>query len=323
MNGVGLKVFSCAINAQPFEQKKNVNPVNQNTNIGVHSSAVLVDHYHSRAFITARKPDIGVSTARMPAFSGRIKGNTAAWFAGYCQETGGMLLCSSFFRRGDCYGSDSKAFQDVVDVLKDVMKKAKPVKMMIVGVADGQEPVSIMAVMSELSGHKPLKEVVDLNCLDLNPKPAIRDKLGTKPMYAATSFDEIRVEMPHHFYATDYKLKPKIMAYLKSVYKNCNPMNPNVKSHWNTDVREFAKKAESEKYDVISYNNVAKYMDSDKDRISVMENLGRMLKVDGVLITDPTFSEVLSDTWSSNPKVIPGADKFIRLKPGIWKKIQA
>lgn len=229
------------------------------------------------------------------------------------------LLSSQLFRRDYKYGCHCPDYQDVIDSLDEILNEKQPIKMLVAGVAEGEEPISLLAVISELTGHKPIEETVDLNLTDFNPKPKLKTEFW-KPDFATSSFE--KNPKNDSCKLNEYILKPSIMNYLQEVYKDCDNKDPNARSKWNINIQDYSKEAPSEEYDVISYNNVACYINKDQDKIDVLKNFVRMLNVGGLLITDPYETDVLSAKIGEDKYMpVPDAENMRKIKPGIWKKI--
>lgn len=215
---------------------------------------------------------------------------------------------SSLFRRGSNYGDQCANFKDVINAIKLVLKKTAKPKILIVGVGEAQEPLSILAVIESLKKGKHLRSVVDLNCVDLQPK--LSEKTVTncsymtndKPMFARQSF----VRLKSRYDGFVYKIKSNIVRYLKGVFNNPT------KTKWDTKVEEFVERCPKETYDVISINNVLIYIHSQEKKFDVLKKLTEMLKPGGILITDLN-DEVQRQNcdWTKT---------FKNLSPGIWQK---
>lgn len=82
------------------------------------------------------------------------------------------LRASSFFRRGVVLGETSY-FKDVIDVFSTLFNKNTNDKksMLIVGIGRSQEPFSYLASIKELIKDKKLKNVLNLQTVDLQAKP--------------------------------------------------------------------------------------------------------------------------------------------------------
>jgi chemotaxis methyl-accepting protein methylase len=234
------------------------------------------------------------------------------------------LTQSNWFRRSQYYdnrGASTK-FKDVATVLAKVIKTTTPAKMLVVGVADGQEPMSILATVSHLTVQKPLEDVIDLHCVDIRSRlsdefvetqasfkchdwdtiPKIIEK------FAKSSFETTQIP-----FQISYKLKKPIRDYMQKVFANCDPSSPEAATHWDTAIEDFAQAAPCETYDAISYNNIVNYIDSESVRREILSNLCRMLKPGGFLITDPHLDNHNQDCFNN----------FTKFKDGIWCKNQS
>lgn len=210
---------------------------------------------------------------------------------------------SYFFRRGAYY--EREKFQDVIDAIKLLLSGKEPPKILIAGLGRAQEPLSYLAVIKDLSENKPLESLVDLHCVDLQPKISNTDLdnyayLDTPkaPMFTKESFEYIKngSGKAHHH----YKIKSDILEYLKEVFNNPQ------KTKWDTKIEEFSAKCPKKSYDMISINNVLMYIDDFKVRTNTIKNISKMLKQGGILITDMSMQHLRG---------------FKSIKPGILKKM--
>ena len=82
------------------------------------------------------------------------------------------LRASSFFRRGVVLGETSY-FKDIIDVFSTLFNKNTNDKksILIVGIGRSQEPFSYLASIKELIKDKKLKDVLNLQTVDLQAKP--------------------------------------------------------------------------------------------------------------------------------------------------------
>lgn len=213
----------------------------------------------------------------------------------------------SYFFRRDMPGK----YQDVIDTLKLVYEQVKKPKVLIVGVGRGEEPCSYLAVISDINKDKPLKSVVDLNCVDLQPK---------------IPYDELR----YYSYLDSYgesRFAPRSFAYDRNRENYClrqdifeflaeNFNNPD-KTKWDTAVEEFSETCKPDSFNVISINKVLLYLKDNETKSKVMKNLFKMLKPQGMLITDVVYDVVDDSSWALKRK-----GSFKKLAAGIWQKVK-
>jgi chemotaxis methyl-accepting protein methylase len=222
---------------------------------------------------------------------------------------------SYLFRRSGGEGT----FADIAEALQKAIKSDQPTKVMVVGVGLGEEPVSILTTVSHLASQKPIDEVIDLHCVDLcssSDRALNVENHATLHLY----HEEWRAQMIEKFARSSfeveplpsqpeqalYRLKKPIQEYLKKVFADCDPSNPQASSHWETPIEDFSQTAPGNSFDVISYNNVAMYLGSSAIEAETMNNLCRMVKPGCFLITDPRNYPCFKD--------------FTRFKEGIWQK---
>lgn len=216
------------------------------------------------------------------------------------------LTASSYFRRGETYGSPSTEFADIVKTFLNIFKQEtdKPRKMLIVGVADSQEPFSYLAVLKHIFNNTPINKQLQLHCVDLQSKPR-KNKLFKDsfldyfyPRYAASSF----IYDENHYGKFDslhYRVDDEIFNYLYKVYNSKN-------SKWETRIQDIINDYPNEHFDIISINNTLPYfLKIDKNGIDTAKKLVEILKPNGVIITDTHWDAYYG---------------FESLYPGIFRK---
>ena len=251
-------------------------------------------------------------TNKTPAFTHHKDYDDLRWKHGTDIEGTYIIDASSYFRRGRFYGSPIDSYQDVVDTFNLVFKDKKyPKQMLIVGVADSQEPFSYLASIKEIIGKKSLDKALNLNIVDLKSKPkdyevyrfSYFDKYYA-PKFALSSF--VKDEYPDC-----YRVKNDIYKYLSDTYNN------KMKSKWETRVQEASLDYPSESFDIISIQNVLPYINDKDGQESInltLENLYRSLKPGGILIADP-----YREGYSVSSPVF---DKMTEIYDGIYKKAE-
>lgn len=224
------------------------------------------------------------------------------------------ITASNYFRRGQFYGSACEEFQDVVSLFTRIFggNLSRECKMLIAGIGNSQEPFSYLAVIKNIIQKKKIKKVLDLNIVDLQSEP-IRQKLFKDsffefphmPDYAADSFVLENKYKKNDSEIRYYRVNNEIFDYLYSVYHNPK------KSQWDTRVQDAVKNYQSDKFDVISINNTLGYIQDRQERTQTFINIGRVLKKDGFLITDPHYKNFVDVDLSG---------EFNELGWGIFKK---
>lgn len=214
---------------------------------------------------------------------------------------------SYIFRR------NSGQFEDVANAIKYIFRENPKPKILVVGVGKGEEPLSYLAVIKTLFKDKKLDDIVDLNCVDLLSKFSDSEMIENSflpssflegpPEYAKNSF----VWGPSlHSRMYSFRLEGKILKFAKKIFDN--------KTLWNTKIEDYAAKAPNETYNLISMNNVLMYIESHDEKIKAMENISRMLKPNGILVTDGMDE--------SNRELFKCLENFINIAPGIWRKLR-
>jgi len=217
----------------------------------------------------------------------------------------GGVLTSNYFRRGSNYGKPSANFADVVSTLSKLYKEKPKQKALIVGVGKCQEPFSMLAVIKDLNRDRKLKDVIDLSCVDMQSKIPRRksflysfyDTPVYKPKYAPDSF----VWNGSPFICNDYRyrVKDEILGFLRKTFSDKQ------KTQWNTRIQDVIQNFETDSFDFVSMNNVLVYISDRSEKAHVVENLERIVKPGGIIITDTCV-----DTLQNCKKLFDG----------IWQK---
>ena len=224
------------------------------------------------------------------------------------------LRASSFFRRGVVLGETSY-FKDVVDVFSTLFNKNTNDKksILIVGIGRSQEPFSYLASIKELIKDKKLKDVLNLQTVDLQAKPTKNILLscthyggfwGKEPMFAKSSFIKYAQMYGDTVLQTGFRVNDEIFDYLYKTYNN--------KSKWATRIQDDIKNYPDNSFDVLSMNNVLGYIEDDDEYYSTIKNMPRIVKPNGFIITDTICENLFQKV---------GVDKMLtKISAGIFKK---
>lgn len=225
-------------------------------------------------------------------------------------ERNSPVMVSRWFRRGyECF-KPGEYFPDVVKVFNNIFKETeKQIKMLIVGVANSEEPFSYLSVIKQIIKNKKIEDSVDLHIIDLQSKPdrckLYKDSYYTMdeiPNYAKESFIYDQCTKMSSF---NYRIKDELFEFLYNTY------NDTSKSKWETRAQEAIKKYPSNYFDIISINNVACYMKAADLQITG-DNIYRTLIPNGYIIEE---SGIYAQTCKD-------ADKFKHIDLGINRKIK-
>lgn len=226
------------------------------------------------------------------------------------------LRASSFFRRGVVLGETSY-FKDVIDVFSTLFNKNTNDKksMLIVGIGRSQEPFSYLASIKELIKDKKLKDVLNLQTVDLQAKPTKNILLscthyggfwGKEPMFAKSSFIKYAQMYGDTVLQTGFRVNDEIFDYLYKTYNNKS------KSKWATRIQDDIKNYPDNSFDVLSMNNVLGYIEDDDEYYSTIKNMPRIVKPNGFIITDTICENLFQKV---------GVDKMLtKISAGIFKK---
>lgn len=203
------------------------------------------------------------------------------------------VSASSYFRRGETYGSPSNDFIDIVQLFGKIFHEpfVKPQKMLIAGIGDSQEVFSYLAVIKRMINQADIKEAVDLNVVDLQSKPSNKKLIldsffdqGYQPdRFAAESFVKDTTDYGQPWYK-EYRVKGDIFELVKDTYKDKS------KSKWETRVQEAIKTYDDESFDIISANNTLMYIKDENQIYETLRQMYRSLKPGGYLIVDPYYT---------------------------------
>lgn len=224
--------------------------------------------------------------------------------------------------------SQSEQVEHLQKIFADTLNITKKAKMLIVGVSNAQEPFSYLALMNELKKHAKTKNYLDLHCVDIQPKIKKSD-LNTCSYYLnKETMDFINIKEyvgspkyspppPFSVDSFDYdpnkgkfKIKEYLFNFLQKTFDNPK------KTSWETDVVLYAKsevKKYPEQYDIISCNQVLRYLSNNRNQKNTLRNLFDLLKPGGYLIAKgPEINRLMPDVLSS--------DVVKEVYPYIWKK---
>lgn len=226
------------------------------------------------------------------------------------------ITASSFFRRGNLYGSASMNYINIENTFKEIFseKTSTPKQFLIAGIADSQEPFSYLASINDINPEKNLSKVINLHTIDLQSCPSNRklfkDSFLIGPWeaeYALSSFvvdpKNYGIEPNCHF-----RVNNEILRFLHRTYNNPE------KSLWETRLQDAIKNYKDEKFDVISINNTLYYIEEPEEIFETLKHVYRILKPNGIFITDPDkYKYILESDVMEN---------FDEIRPGIYKKIK-
>lgn len=202
-----------------------------------------------------------------------------------------QITASSYFRRGPYYGSANDNFQNIINVFQTIFDKniKQPIKMLIVGIGDSQEPFSYLAVIKNIIKYQNLSSILDLNIVDLQSKPS-NDKLLmdsfyediNEPKFVPQSFVyDYSPRREYEFFPRCYRVNDEIFSFLKNTYNNPQ------KSKWETRIQD-AVNDYNKTFDIISINNTLGYI-PDKEKNETVKQMNNILNSKGIFITDPYF----------------------------------
>lgn len=226
------------------------------------------------------------------------------------------LRASSFFRRGVVLGETSY-FKDVIDVFSTLFNKNTNDKksILIVEIGRSQEPFSYLASIKELIKDKKLKDVLNLQTVDLQAKPTKNILLscthyggfwGKEPIFAKSSFIKYAQMYGDTVLQTGFRVNDEIFDYLYKTYNNKS------KSKWATRIQDDIKNYPDNSFDVLSMNNVLGYIEDDDEYYSTIKNMPRIVKPNGFIITDTICENLFQKV---------GVDKMLtKISAGIFKK---
>ena len=225
------------------------------------------------------------------------------------------VTASSYFRRGQAFGSPCDSFADIVMTFSKIFSRPfiKPQKMLIAGIGDSQEVFSYLAVIKRMLNQANIKDSVDLNIIDLQSKPTDKnlrinsfyDHSHAPDRFAQDSFIKDTTDYGQKWYQ-EYRVKDDIFELVKDTYRNKK------KSKWNSRVQEAIKSYDDESFDIISSNNTLGYIRDEKQIYETLRQMYRCLKRGGYLIVDPHYTYIAKAGLS---------DKFSYIFDGIYQKL--
>ena len=248
---------------------------------------------------------------------------------------------SCYFRRGAVVLA-SKAYEDIENLFYEIFKTGDYIRnMLTIGVGKSQEPFSHLATIKGILKNRLLSKNLDLNTIDLQPKPSEQDlkmqsfwdlhDYENCPEFAKESFVkdtfkhwlDISEEKPekidplYYFIPSKpkkpqpptlyYRVNDEIFEFLKNTYNNPQ------KSKWNSAVQDVIKDYPDNKYNIIAANNTLGYIMDDTEFVDTHRHIVRILRQNGYLITDP---------YGFEQKVVESGvmDNMEEVYKGIYKK---
>ncbi len=193
---------------------------------------------------------------------------------------------STLFRRGMNMASSSEGFKNIVESLIKVTEKRQKIDILAVGIASGEEPLSVLSVADSIAGVYGMKldNLVDLYVVDR------RDELKEAEIQSRVYKHVVNHFLPGNrmvlnaleddYDPMQYRVKKHIIDFLAEKLKDRSH------SKWNTSVQRFVREKTGKKYDMILYNNVDGHILEAKGRDESIRGLVMLLKVGGRLVTD-------------------------------------
>lgn len=225
------------------------------------------------------------------------------------------ITASSYFRRGQVYGSPCDKFIDIVKVFSKIFREPfdKPQKMLIAGIGDSQEPFSYLALIKNMLKQQDVRGVVDLHVVDLQSKPSNKklkidsffDQGYAPDRFAPQSFIKDTTDYGQSWYR-EYRVKDDIFELVKATY------NSKEKSKWNARVQDAIKTYEDNSFDIISANNTLLYIKNEDEIYETLRQMYRCLKPNGHLIVDPYYNYIATAGLST---------KLDFVEDGIYRKL--
>lgn len=177
-------------------------------------------------------------------------------------------------------------FENIIKVIKTVYQQNKKPKILMVGIGEGQELLSVLTVIKSICKNKKLEEATDITCVDILPK------LNQDQFNKATKITRDVSFLPDDIKETieckkDSSFKYPIDYFNTEVISNAESiLNSSTKAKWNTRIQDFSAASQPDQYDMILMNNVLMYIENSPEKLTLMQNLNKMIKAKGYLITD-------------------------------------
>jgi Methyltransferase domain len=215
-----------------------------------------------------------------------------------------QLKMTCFFRRGPSTGMSAN---EVADALLQTVKPGQKLKILVPGIANGEEPVSLLAML-RTQGHK--LDDIDLHMMDLQPSSRF---LLTRSMGLAPNGSPVR---PPEYGTVGfvpgkngfYELDDATTHYMQRCLANPK------KTEWETPVQVGLAKHADNTYDVVSCNNTLYYIDDMIARDQAHVDLVRILKPGGLLVTDV-------GTPNCELRELLARGVLVKLYGGIYQKV--
>ena len=213
------------------------------------------------------------------------------------------LRASSHFRRGQWFGSPSDDYKDVEATLKLMYKNKPKNKMLVVGVGEGQEPFSLAASVYSINWADNLKDVLEMDCVDLGPKLTnTQVEQASKMRWNDSGYAVDSMKKVNEDYRVYYVFQDEICDFVKDSFDSKD------KTKWDTSIQEFVETCPDNSYDCVSMNNTLGYIVSNEQTNRVMQRMEDIIRPNGFLITDTYYSGYFKrfNLLSSFDEIFPG-----------------
>lgn len=177
-------------------------------------------------------------------------------------------------------------FENIIKIFKTVYQQNKKPKILMVGTGEGQELLSILTVIKTICKNKNLEDASDITCIDILPKLTHEQFIKATKITRGVTFlpenikETLECKKDSSFkYPIDY-FNNEVISQAKSIINNSE------KTKWNTSIQDFSAASLPNQYDIILMNNVLMYIENSPEKLTLMQNINKMLNTNGYLITD-------------------------------------
>lgn len=207
--------------------------------------------------------------------------------------------------------SSDKGFLDIARSLELIASQVDKTRLLVIGVAHGQEPLSVLSVFNAIGVKRgsSLKDVVDLNLIDIKPELS-----PAELQYSVHAWLMDYLFPGENFVSESLAANGKMLEVKDSVRDYLlEVMADPTKAKMGTAIQTYIPPA-PDVYDVIVYNNTHGHVPDSPEKNRIYSTLDFMLAENGILITDPWGEDEVSKSAEGQGKTSPR-----RIYPGIFQ----
>lgn len=209
-------------------------------------------------------------------------------------------------------------FKDAMKKIYDeylalLIKQEKKPAVLIVGVANGEEPLSWLSLFHLNHDMKS----VQLSTIDIQLRGEVnmQSSLGQiNESFFIHPPKELRECFDCNKEEKQYQVKKEVVEHLENVFNSNN-------SKWGVSIVDSSSITEGQQYDLVTCNWVLTYINDEEDRKKALENLMASVKPGGVLMVDPSDGKVKIN--EKDREEILNSRLFQEVEFGVYLKVNS